>query len=61
MKILIACEFSGKVRDAFQARGHAANYTWNEKDGVKSIKRTLDIFQGGVKSRRPREYQPTKE
>jgi len=24
MKILIACEFSGKVRDAFRARGHEA-------------------------------------
>lgn len=24
MKILVACEFSGRVRDAFRARGHAA-------------------------------------
>lgn len=32
MKVLVACEFSGVVRDAFIAAGHdAVSYRWKER------------------------------
>jgi len=50
MKVLIACEFSGTVRDAFIARGHNA---WScdllptEKPGPHIIGNALDILGEG--------------
>ena len=50
MKVLVACEFSGVVRDAFRARGHAA---WScdllptEKPGPHLQQDVLDILDCG--------------
>lgn len=52
MKVLVACEYSGVVRDAFRARGHDA---WScdllpcDRDPAFHYQRdVLEIIQGGV-------------
>lgn len=50
MKILVACEFSGIVRDAFIARGHAAvscDLLPTEKPGPHYQGDVLDIIEDG--------------
>ncbi len=48
MRVLVACEFSGVVRDAFIARGHDAissDYLISEKDGPHYQGNVLDIIR----------------
>lgn len=50
MKILIACEFSGTVRDAFRARGHEAvscDLLPSEREGPHYQGNVLDILDDG--------------
>ncbi len=50
MKILIACEFSGSVRDAFAARGHDAwscDIVDSEQQGNHIKGDVLDVLDGG--------------
>jgi len=50
MKVLVACEFSGVVRDAFTVRGHdATSYDWieSEKPGKHCRCNVLDGLNGG--------------
>lgn len=50
MRVLVACEFSGRVRDAFRARGHDA---WScdllptEKPGPHIVGSVLGYLEGG--------------
>lgn len=50
MKILVACEYSGVVRDAFIARGHEAiscDILPTEKEGPHYLGNVLDILHDG--------------
>jgi hypothetical protein len=50
MRVLIACEFSGIVRDAFIARGHEAmscDLIPTERDGPHVQGDVLDLLRGG--------------
>ena len=50
MRVLIACEYSGTVRDAFRARGHDAmscDLLPTERDGPHHMGDVLDILSDG--------------
>lgn len=50
MRVLVACEFSGRVRDAFRAQGHVAyscdliaSETWPEYHYRQDVRQLLDL------------------
>lgn len=50
MKVLVACEFSGVVRDAFRQRGHDAvscDFLVSERPGPHYLGDVLDILNSG--------------
>jgi hypothetical protein len=50
MRVLVACEFSGVVRDAFAAKGHDAwscDLLPSERNGKHVQGNVLDVFQDG--------------
>jgi hypothetical protein len=50
MRVLVACEFSGLVRDAFIAKGHDAvscDLEWSERAGPHCRGDVLDIIEDG--------------
>lgn len=50
MRVLVACEFSGIVRDAFTARGHDAvscDLLPTERPGRHIVGNVLDVLAGG--------------
>ena len=40
MRILIACEYSGRVREAFRKLGHS----WNSSGNIIRTAETVDLF-----------------
>lgn len=50
MKVLVACEFSGVVRDAFRRQGHQAvscDLLGSERDGPHIVGDVLDVLRDG--------------